>query len=222
MKTIITSNSRPLRRALFYTLLLGIAALWAMPRSARAQLYVSQFGSGPGNTGIVGEYNTSTGAAISSFTPITGLNESYGLAVLGNDLFVANIPMPPGIFTLQVGEYNATTGVAINATESGSVTTVAGTATATFPTQFSQIPIVTCTVLPSSPDIIVATPTSQTTTGFVVNSVDTSTGLPANVTVNWVATGGTGGITAGTPTAWVFLAVSGNNLFVTNYTRHHG
>jgi len=36
-KTIITSNSRPLRHALC-TLLLGIAALWAMPRSAMAQV----------------------------------------------------------------------------------------------------------------------------------------------------------------------------------------
>ena len=42
MKTIITSNSRPLRRALC-TLFLGIAALWAMLRSAQAQLlYVGQ------------------------------------------------------------------------------------------------------------------------------------------------------------------------------------
>ena len=38
----MTSNSGPLRRALC-TLLLGIAALWAMPRNASAQLDVSQF-----------------------------------------------------------------------------------------------------------------------------------------------------------------------------------
>jgi hypothetical protein len=37
MKTIIISDGRPLHRALC-TLLLGIAALWAMPRSARAQV----------------------------------------------------------------------------------------------------------------------------------------------------------------------------------------
>jgi len=37
MKTIITSNSRPLRRALC-KLFLGIAALWAMLRNAQAQL----------------------------------------------------------------------------------------------------------------------------------------------------------------------------------------
>jgi hypothetical protein len=42
MKTIITSNSMPLRRAL-YTLLLGIAALWAMLKKAQALLaYVGQ------------------------------------------------------------------------------------------------------------------------------------------------------------------------------------
>jgi YVTN family beta-propeller protein len=42
MKTIITSNSKPLRRALC-TLLRYIAALWAMPRNALAQLlYVGQ------------------------------------------------------------------------------------------------------------------------------------------------------------------------------------
>src|SRR5208283_1091148 len=84
MKTIITSNSRPLRRALC-TLLVGIAALWAMPRNARAQLYVTT----PANN--VGEYNTITGAAINADL-ITGLNDPRDLALSGNnlDLFVAN------------------------------------------------------------------------------------------------------------------------------------
>ena len=58
MKTIITSNSRSLRRALC-TLLLCIAALWTMPGSARAQLYVAQYIGG-----TVGEYNATTGAAM--------------------------------------------------------------------------------------------------------------------------------------------------------------
>jgi len=58
MKTIVTSDSMSLRRALC-TLLVGIAALWAMPRSARAQIYVSQ-----ANSGTVGEYDAATGAAI--------------------------------------------------------------------------------------------------------------------------------------------------------------
>src|SRR5208283_3357480 len=51
MKTIITSNSRPLYCALC-TLLLGCAALWAMPRNASAQLYVSQI-TFQGHTGWV-------------------------------------------------------------------------------------------------------------------------------------------------------------------------
>ena len=63
MKTIITSNWRPLRRAVC-TLLLGIAALWAMPRSARAQLYVSQVGQRV--TRYLGEYNATTGAVINA------------------------------------------------------------------------------------------------------------------------------------------------------------
>jgi hypothetical protein len=62
MKTIITSNWRPLRRALC-TLLLCIAALWAMPRSARAQIYATQV---PTDTGTVSEYDATTGAAINA------------------------------------------------------------------------------------------------------------------------------------------------------------
>jgi len=84
MKTIITSNWRPLRPALC-TLLLGIAALWAMPRSAGAQqLYVAEI-----NNNTVGEYNATTGAAINA-SFITGLLSPQGLAISGNTLFVAN------------------------------------------------------------------------------------------------------------------------------------
>ena len=62
MKRIIASNSRPLGRALC-TLFLGIAALWAVPRNAHAQvLYVSQAGSING----VGEYDATTGAALNA------------------------------------------------------------------------------------------------------------------------------------------------------------
>src|SRR5690348_731553 len=103
VKTIITSNWRLLRRAVC-TLLLGITALWAMPRSARAQvLYVSQ-----GGDSIVGEYDATSGAAINA-NLITGLNRPVGLALSGNNLLVVNF----GGTT--VGEYNATTGAAINA-----------------------------------------------------------------------------------------------------------
>jgi hypothetical protein len=76
MKTIIASNSRPLHRALC-TLLLGVAALWAMPRSARAQVYVSQVFNGG-----VGKYNATTGAAINA-NFITGLSSPKGLALSG-------------------------------------------------------------------------------------------------------------------------------------------
>ena len=101
MKTIMTSNWRPLGRALC-TLLLGIAALWAMPRSAHAQLYVSQL-----SNGSVGEYDATTGVAINA-NFITGLDNPGALALLGNKLFAAN--QTSG----RVGEYNATTGAAIN------------------------------------------------------------------------------------------------------------
>jgi PEP-CTERM motif-containing protein len=102
-KTIITSNSRPLPRALG-TLLLCIAALWAMPASARAQvLFVGHQGDS-----IVGEYDATSGAAINA-SFITGVNRPAGLALLGNNLFVANFG------STTVGEYNATTGAAINA-----------------------------------------------------------------------------------------------------------
>ena len=100
MKTIIASNSRPLFRALC-TVLIGSAALWAMPRSARAQIYVSQPGDGSLGSTSVGEYNGSTGAPINA-NFITGLTGGLVLALSGNDLFVSN-----GI-TASVGEYNLT------------------------------------------------------------------------------------------------------------------
>jgi glucose/arabinose dehydrogenase len=57
---------------------------------------------------MVGEYDATAGAAISpSF--ITGLTNPYGLALSGNNLFVANTN------GVRVGEYDATTGAVINA-----------------------------------------------------------------------------------------------------------
>jgi hypothetical protein len=91
------------RRALC-TLLLGIAALWAMPKSARAQLlYVVQ-----NTANSVGEYNATTGAAINA-NLITGLNGPVGLVLSGNSLFVTNDAGST------VGKYDATTGAVINA-----------------------------------------------------------------------------------------------------------
>jgi hypothetical protein len=64
------------------------------------------------NLGTVGEYNSTTGAAINA-NFITGLNDSMGLALSGNNLFVGNGGFSPGSGT--VGEYDATTGAPTNA-----------------------------------------------------------------------------------------------------------
>ena len=74
-----------------------------MPRSARAQLYITRAFSF-----IVSEYDANTGATINA-NFITAPNPE-GLALLGNHLFVANFT-PNGT----VGEYDANTGAAINA-----------------------------------------------------------------------------------------------------------
>ena len=101
MKTTLTSNLRA-----FYPFLIAAAALWAMPKNARAQLYVTE-STGPGVIGVVGEYDATTGAAINA-SFITGLRNPFGLAVLGNTLFVANFSSGT------VGKYDATTGAAIS------------------------------------------------------------------------------------------------------------
>jgi hypothetical protein len=109
MKRIITFNWRPLCRGL-YALLIGITALWAMPKSAHAQvLFVSQVGSGA-NTGTVSQYNATTGALINP-NFITGVNDAGAILLSGNTLYVADASaFGP------VGAYNATTGAAINTT----------------------------------------------------------------------------------------------------------
>jgi hypothetical protein len=106
MKTSFVS--RPRYRGLC-TLPLCIAALWAMPRNAQAQLYVVQQ-----PPGTVGEYGAATGAPNPNFIVIPALNIPEGLAVSGNTLFVANQGAPTAV-NGTVGEYNATTGAAINA-----------------------------------------------------------------------------------------------------------
>ena len=61
-----------------YPFLIAIAALWAMPKNAHAQLYLTEFPGG--GLGVVGKYDAKTGAAINA-TFITGLNGPGGLAV---------------------------------------------------------------------------------------------------------------------------------------------
>ncbi len=100
MNTVVTPIWRLVPRTLC-TFLLGIAVLWAMPKSVEAQ----PFDGIPGD-GIVGEYNATTGAAIKA-NFITELFFPSALAVSGNNLLVADVG--------RVGEYSATTGAAINA-----------------------------------------------------------------------------------------------------------
>src|ERR1700693_1504715 len=100
MNASITSNRRPLARAL-YAFFIAIAALGATPPNARAKVYVTQFS-------IVSEYDATTGGVIkASF--IMGLNLPVALAVSGNTLLVASA------FDT-VSEYDAKTGDAINGT----------------------------------------------------------------------------------------------------------
>jgi hypothetical protein len=80
--TTATLNWRPLLRA-FYPFVIAIAVLWAMPRNAHAQLYLTEFPGGA-EIGVVGKYNAKTGAAISA-SFITGLIFPDGLAVKGGE-----------------------------------------------------------------------------------------------------------------------------------------
>jgi hypothetical protein len=82
----ITSNWRPLLRA-FYPFLIASAVLWAAPRNACAQLYLT---NRPHFflIGRVSEYNATTGEVVNA-NFITGLNLPTGIAVKGNTLFVA-------------------------------------------------------------------------------------------------------------------------------------
>jgi hypothetical protein len=91
-------------RKLFALLVIpaSVVALWAMPRNAHAQLYVT-------NLPVVSQYDPTTGAVISA-SFITGLNVPFGLGLKGNTLFVTNF------FGNTVGKYNATTGAAISPT----------------------------------------------------------------------------------------------------------
>ena len=93
------TNWRPLRRALC-TAVLGIAALWALPNNARAQLYVGQR-----MTGIVSKFDATTGIVINTDF-IDNNAPPYGLALSGNHLFVTSLR--------GVVEYNAATGTPID------------------------------------------------------------------------------------------------------------
>ena len=106
MKKIITSNSRALRSALC-TLLLGITALWAMPRNADANPIL--YAVFPGYS--IGKYDATTGAVIQSgfiSSNCRAMAFSGKIKNLGNTIFVLtpSYQGPPN--TPSVGQYSMT------------------------------------------------------------------------------------------------------------------
>jgi hypothetical protein len=95
------TNMKTLIRPLVVTGLTLCAALWAMPGTAHAQIFVAS-----SSTGTIGEYNLD-GTTINA-SQVSGLNAPYGIAVSGGDIFVASSP------TGTIGEYT-TSGVTVNA-----------------------------------------------------------------------------------------------------------
>ena len=81
----------------------AVAAFWAMPGTARGQIFETN-----GGNNTIGEYNATTGATVNASLVSAGLNGPAGIAVSGGNLFVANEN------TGTIGEYNATTGATVN------------------------------------------------------------------------------------------------------------
>jgi hypothetical protein len=104
MTTGTASNWRPLFRALF-TFLFVIAALCAMPRNARAQVYVANRHTD--GSWVISKY-TDRGCVINDKL-VTLPHTPSGVAVSDDNLFVAD----PGAGT--IGKYDADTGAVINA-----------------------------------------------------------------------------------------------------------
>jgi WD40 repeat protein len=111
MKTSITSNLRPLLRALC-PFLFAIAALSAMPRNVDAQLYVIQRGvSTLFIEGVVSKYNATTGEVIDTFfikhvDPFSPV----ALAIKDNALLMLNRGVDRDGF---VSKFDVTTGATI-------------------------------------------------------------------------------------------------------------
>src|SRR5271166_1449458 len=80
MKTNTTLKPGPPSSALF-TLLLGATTIWAMPATARGQIFVTNE-----NSGTIGEYTT-TGATVNA-SLFSGFH-AFSIAVSGGDFFVA-------------------------------------------------------------------------------------------------------------------------------------
>jgi hypothetical protein len=93
-------KSKSIFVVLFATLA-AATALWAMPATARAQIFVVNH-----QNGTIGEYTTS-GATVNA-SLISGLNNPGGVAVSGTNLFVVNNG------TNSIGKYT-TAGATVNA-----------------------------------------------------------------------------------------------------------
>jgi hypothetical protein len=230
MKTSITSNLRPLSHSL-YVFLIAVAAVWAIPRNAHAQLYVTHE---PGGAGVVGAYDAKTGAAINA-SFITGLNNPVGLVVKGstNTLFVANLASGQQ-GTATVGKYDATTGVAINARFIRGLNAATGLAVlgnTLFVASFNN-----SNIYPGMVSTYDANTGAEIQPGFIITllapfalAVKVTPLEPLHKSILFVADAGQGiveGFGAVIPTA-IFavtglndpegLAVFGNTLFVANY-----
>ena len=107
MKSSVTSNFRPLLRA-FYPFLTAFAVLWAVPRNAGAQLYVTWMPFQDSDKGFVSEYDATTGDGINLGFITAGPDFPVALAVSDTAFFVANQLVGT------VSKYNAT-GEVINA-----------------------------------------------------------------------------------------------------------
>jgi hypothetical protein len=73
------------------------------------KLYLSEgliFGNGPDS--VTGEYNATTGAAINTQFITSGIDDPYGIALYGGNLYVASL------LGEAIGEFNATTGQPVN------------------------------------------------------------------------------------------------------------
>ena len=98
-------------RLIIVTGLTICAALWAMPGTAHAQIFVANNGSA-----TIGEYTTS-GATVNA-SLVSGLNNPSGIAASGGDLFIANVGNGTiGEYTTLGGTVNASLVSGLNSPE---------------------------------------------------------------------------------------------------------
>jgi hypothetical protein len=190
--------------------LAACAALCAMPGTTRAQIFVANFGAG-----TIGEYTTS-GATVNAAL-ISGLNGPFGIAVSGGNLFVTSLNT--------IGEYT-TSGATVNsalvsglnffpegiAVSGGNLfVTVSDVESETshigkYTTSGATVNAALISGLPPSFDIAVSGDKLFVVEGNTIAEYTTS-----GATVNPALVSGLGDGAGG-------IAVSGGNLFVTNFS----